>query len=603
MSKPKTVTRNTPRTVNVGFRRLSRNMFLASVGIAFTAGMLLGILLPVYMFRFSPNPEVSVSRQVDQQLDRLEPLTQIQSVTQASVVPSPVESDEIPEFLRPSDLERAGESHKGVLRNEVKEGQASQGDMFHSLTTSRLALTNDFLRQGQVAATGRKVSTPLAYFGHVVPSEQSLKSADGSLYFPKRKLNSETEGATNQGFRAVVGVENTKLYGSFAAKGNIIQDRQTTITLPPRPRWLSVNRKNRINISSNSIDDILPVYTTHPSFPVTPIPLRNQGFLRSNNDPETREIANIVNGIYWAEELERIIPNGFSDGVDSWCEFVNKTKVVKISEGCGRMQNRLVTFDNGNKSCCRYRQNNDQIQGEIFSFYLSRLLKIGNLPPSVLALIRGQEWQWEHVQSQLHLAQWNAEKPVVLTKFVDSLMPAFIPSAFRDKHRQLYPVAEDLFNKTVAELVELAQWSDLIVFDYLTANLDRVVNNMYNEQWNPEMMNSPTHNLAKHKQSGLLVFLDNESGLLHGYRLLEKYEHFHRSLLDSLCVFRRRTAQSIVELHRTKNTGELLKLSFLKYNPSLVDWLPFLPERSLKTLTNRINTVYNQIQKCEAMFN
>ncbi|XP_076311397.1 four-jointed box protein 1-like [Tachypleus tridentatus] len=596
MLKPKTVTRNTPRTVNVGFRRLSRNMFLASVAIAFTAGMLLGILVPVCIFRFSLNPS-----------DKVEPLTQSQSVTLPSVVPRPVESDEISEFLRPSDLAGAGESQKGDLRTDVKEGQATQGDMFHLLTTSRLALTNDFLRQGHVAATGRKVSTPLAYFGRVDPSEHSRKSTDQSLYLSKRKFNSEIQGTNNpdvnQDLGVIVGVESAELYGSFATKGYTIQDRHTTTTLPPRLRWLSVNRKDVVNISSNSVDDILPVYTTHVRFPVTPIALQNQGFLKSNNNPEPREIANIVNGIYWAEELERILPNGFSDGVESWCEFVNKTKIVKISEGCGRMQNRLVTFDNGNKSCCRYRQNNDQIQGEIFSFYLSRLLKIGNLPPSVLALIRGQEWQWEHVRSQLHLAQWNAEKPVVLTKFVDNLMPAFIPSAFRDKHRQLYPVAGDIFNKTVAELVELAQWSDLIVFDYLTANLDRVVNNMYNEQWNPEMMNSPTHNLAKHKQSGLLVFLDNESGLLHGYRLLEKYEHFHRSLLDSLCVFRRRTAQSIAELHRTKNTGELLKLSFLKYNPGLVDWLPFLPERSLKILKNRISTVYDQIQKCEAMFN
>ncbi|XP_076324194.1 four-jointed box protein 1-like [Tachypleus tridentatus] len=591
--------RNASGTLNIGVRRWTRSVCLASAGIAFTIGMLLGIFLPVYMFVSSPISGVTVSRKVGRQRSTVERLTQNQSVTQAPfhvVVPSPE--------IDPQNFGvRKGSKNRIDFGKEEKEDQ-----LYLRVKQNRLSLTND---QDNVFDNGGEKSPSTTYFANTDFSESYQKNKNRSVYFPTRTLKSENNGVTNsnliEGFIEVLHAETNKVTNSMPTEGQNARGGQTVTTVPhvrlltaAKQRsipWVSVPTENKISLG-NSVHSLSQTLAA-PAFPSLPIPVQNLGYSRS----EFRKVTNIVSGIYWAEELEKLIPSGFSEGVDSWHRFVNKTRIVKVSEGCGRMQNRLVTFDNGNKSCCRYRQNNDQIQGEIFSFYLSRLLNIENLPPSMLAVIRGQEWQWEHVLSQLHLAQWNVERPIVLTKYIDNLVPAFIPPAFRTKDRQLLPVAEDLCGKTLVELVELAQWSDLIVFDYLTANLDRVVNNMYNEQWNSEMMNSPTHNLAKHKQSGLLVFLDNESGLLHGYRLLDKYEHFHRSLLDSLCVFRRRTAKSIAALHKAKNIGELLKQSFLKYDPGMSDWLPFLPERSSKTLRKRIDTVYNQIRQCEERFN
>ena len=45
-----------------------------------------------------------------------------------------------------------------------------------------------------------------------------------------------------------------------------------------------------------------------------------------------------------------------------------------VEKGCGRMKNRLLHLEGGGRVCCRYRQNQDQIQGEVFSFYLSRAI-------------------------------------------------------------------------------------------------------------------------------------------------------------------------------------------------------------------------------------
>jgi four-jointed box protein 1 len=299
------------------------------------------------------------------------------------------------------------------------------------------------------------------------------------------------------------------------------------------------------------------------------------------------------------------MPAGFEDSeAESWRRFARKTPVVKVEEGCGRMQNRLLTFEDGTRSCCRYRQNTDQIQGELFSFYLGRLLGLKNLAPSSLALVRLREPLWSRVRPQLSLAQWSEERTVVLTRFIPYLEPAHIPLFLRTATRRLHPPDIMLSKDGVTPnmLSELAQWSDLILFDYLTANLDRVVNNLYNLQWNPAMMDAPAHNLAREPNSGLLVFFDNESGLLHGYRLLGKYEAYHRALLQSVCVFRRSTAEAIKRLHSKRNVGTLLQARFDAWDPEFRDFLPSLPDKSIKILNERIDNVYKQITRCERQY-
>jgi len=318
-----------------------------------------------------------------------------------------------------------------------------------------------------------------------------------------------------------------------------------------------------------------------------------------------RNHVELLDSIYWSPQVESQLPQGFSEAqLESWRDFVHNSTILKMEEGCGRMQNRLLTLSNETRACCRYRQNSDQIQGEIFSFYLSQILGIRNVAPSALNLVQVSGKQWAPVRQELSIAQWADEKPVVFTQFLENLSPANIPIPFRDSKRSLHPA--DILNSVnsmdVNSVSELAQWSDLIVFDYLTANLDRIVNNLFNFQWNPSMMDAPAHNLVKDPSTGLLVFLDNESGLLHGYRLLDKYEQYHRLMLDSLCIFRRSTAAAIKRLFREKNVGLRLKRMFQRSEPQLVDYLPMLPDRSIKILNLRIEVVHNQIVKCESLY-
>lgn len=314
----------------------------------------------------------------------------------------------------------------------------------------------------------------------------------------------------------------------------------------------------------------------------------------------------IEDGIYWGHKVENLLPKGFTTkDTDQWVRFVDQSMAVRLEPGCGRMQNRMVVFQDGTKGCVRYRQNLDQIQGEQFSFFLAQILQLPNLAPSTLSLVDLQAKTWKNLATEISAIQWNANRPIVVTKFIPDLNSANIPLGFRppDRHlNQQYIFEKNKTNpsKTMSDYVELAQWSDLVVFDYLTANLDRVVNNLYNKQWNVNIMEAPAHNLAR-KSDNLLVFLDNESGLLHGYRLLHKYEPYHSMLLDNLCIFRKQTISIIERLKREKNVGKLLVEMFVnktKGNSKIRDFLSPLPDKSIKVLNDRIEKVYAQVVQC-----
>ncbi|XP_013403766.1 four-jointed box protein 1 [Lingula anatina] len=362
--------------------------------------------------------------------------------------------------------------------------------------------------------------------------------------------------------------------------------------------------RQSVIISSQDQKPVKP----HGRQPSLEKPLLIDGHLLNNisltlaNRVIVENINDVVKGIYWSDRLEKVTPRFHDLEIENWKKFARNTKIVKLEEGCGRMQNRLATFIDATKACIRYRINTDQIQGEIFSYYLSKLLKIKNLPPSILGMVNSNKQQWEGVLKEIVLSHWYPDKVFVISQWINDLSPAYIPTDFREESRKLTPTKGVLKNKTVSELIELVQWSDLIVLDYLTANLDRVVNNMFNRQWNAHIMEGPAHNLEKSTRTGLLTFFDNESGLFHGYRLLDKYSHFHETLLNSLCIFRRSTAEIIEDLHENGDVSERLSAIFLLEEPDLQKWLPKIPQQNIKILKSRISDVYSRIQKCRAEY-
>ncbi|KAJ8343173.1 hypothetical protein SKAU_G00305020 [Synaphobranchus kaupii] len=309
----------------------------------------------------------------------------------------------------------------------------------------------------------------------------------------------------------------------------------------------------------------------------------------------------VEDGVFWSEQLEAQLPVGFTEEhTRDWRERTRGRPIVSLEPGCGRISNRLATFTDGTKACVRYGINADQVQGETLTYYLATLLGIPNLPPLTLSQLNLESEQWAAVKGSVASLQWGGKAIVSLTEWVANLTGVVTPAPLRQEGRGLHPLREELENKTLGELLELVQWSDLILFDYLTANFDRLVSNLFSLQWDSRVMERDTSNLHK-TPGGDLVFIDNEAGLVHGYRVLHMWEKYHSALMGSVCVFRKRTAQRVIELHRLKDARTRL-LQLYRESEPLAPELGFLSDEHAGILQNRIDRLYKHILHCKGKY-
>ncbi|XP_070591116.1 four-jointed box protein 1 [Erythrolamprus reginae] len=313
-------------------------------------------------------------------------------------------------------------------------------------------------------------------------------------------------------------------------------------------------------------------------------------------------------GVFWSQTLEAQVPPGFSaEETASWLRAAREARVVSLERGgCGRSSNRLARLSDGSRACVRYGINPEQIQGEALSYHLAGLLGIQErLPPLALSRVEARGGQWAEVRDELRGSHWAEGAVVSLARWVDNLTDVVAPAPWQAEAgvpgtgRRLQPLAAgELRGLRQAQLVELVQWSDLILFDYLTANFDRLVSNLFSLQWDPRVMHRATSNLHRAPNGGL-VFIDNEAGLVHGYRLLAMWDKYNEPLLRSVCVFREATAQRVRELHRLRNAAsELLRL--YRTREPLAEMVGFLSDQQAQMLQERVDFVHKHILHCKA---
>ncbi|XP_047453207.1 four-jointed box protein 1 [Mugil cephalus] len=309
----------------------------------------------------------------------------------------------------------------------------------------------------------------------------------------------------------------------------------------------------------------------------------------------------VENGIFWSGWLEDFLPAGFTEGyARAWRERARTYRVVKLEPGCGRISNRLATFADGTKACVRYGINADQVQGETLTYYLASLLGITNVPPLILSQLNSDSEQWAAVRTQIDGLHWSDRAVVSLTEWISNLTGVVTPAPLRQESAGLHPVLEELWNKTTPQLLELMQWTDLVVLDYLTANFDRLVSNLFSLQWDSRVMERDTNNLLRTAQ-GDLIFIDNEAGLVHGFRVLNMWEKYHNTVLSSVCVFRKRTAQRVAELHRRRDSRQKL-LELYRDSEPLSQELGFLSDEHAGILQDRIDRLYKHIIHCRGKY-
>ena len=132
----------------------------------------------------------------------------------------------------------------------------------------------------------------------------------------------------------------------------------------------------------------------------------------------------------------------------------------------------------------------------------------------------------------------------------------------------------------------------------------------------PAILHETIHNLAKSSKTESLWLLDNESAFLDAYSLLYgrggdsekngiRFQKFHQDMLETTCIFRRKTVNRLYALQKSADPAQLL-LKFVSDNePLFKTRLPTIHENSLfmKHFRQRVQNLWKWIRKCQLNVN
>lgn len=304
-------------------------------------------------------------------------------------------------------------------------------------------------------------------------------------------------------------------------------------------------------------------------------------------------------GVTWDSAMVRSIPQVFTaEGDKQFIDKAHRLKIINVTKGCSDYEKRMLILEDGTKVCSKHRINYQQLQSELYSFHLSRILNIYNIPPAVLVKIDYTTAQWQSVVSDANKAGLKHGMIVVLTQYVDHLLPTYIPELLQVKSDVLLPTNISLENTPDKTIHQLVQWTNLIVFDYITANSDRVMNALANLQWNPRVISMPVHNLYETSQ-GSIIFIDNESGFWLGYKLASESENHRRlqkSYITKICIVDSTVLHAIEEL--LDNGSDVLQKRVVEYDPISCRYIPMLQASIIDELENRLTFTLTSINSC-----
>lgn len=276
------------------------------------------------------------------------------------------------------------------------------------------------------------------------------------------------------------------------------------------------------------------------------------------------------------------------------------SRIVALKPKCGRMKNRMAIFADGTRACCRYRENQNELRGELYSYQLSRVLDTWNVPPATLVRLNYSSDQWRGVASMARAAGWRNGHNIVMTMYVDDLEPEYLPEQLKKKNGSL--TREVLSKLPESDRERLLQWSDLIVVDYLTGHSDRLFCNLINLQWTPSMLDKPIHNLARTTGSNSLVLFDNESSFWVGYGIARhnhKYYKLQREFEQRLCVFRESTVQALRSMSHASNPVSVIKNALRTSDSIGFVELGELPGKAWGEFRSRLSDLLLRVEECE----
>uniref|UniRef100_A0A915K381 Uncharacterized protein n=1 Tax=Romanomermis culicivorax TaxID=13658 RepID=A0A915K381_ROMCU len=283
---------------------------------------------------------------------------------------------------------------------------------------------------------------------------------------------------------------------------------------------------------------------------------------------------------------------------------------------CGRPDNGYGTFDEDIGSfCVRYRYPHDYlVSGEILAFYFAQYLGI-NVPCVIVERSTNLLQNFHNNHSNL---SWRNDVPVALIEWRDSLkvlpfysrsakIPLAILSAIRKNRTVNYGKVK---GKPYYQRLNIARWSGVIVFDFITGHHDRYTRLMDDAERRNDtnILTSVVPNVGVDKNGDFWLF-DNEPAFLDAYELLyalkndesKKFADFHKRILSSLCIFQKKLLVKISRLYQQDDPTDYLLNLARKYEPNLHilnlknDSRMLLVKRNFK---DRLGKVIEQAKKC-----
>ncbi|XP_013407271.1 uncharacterized protein LOC106171460 [Lingula anatina] len=292
--------------------------------------------------------------------------------------------------------------------------------------------------------------------------------------------------------------------------------------------------------------------------------------------------------IYWSTTVESMVPKGNTKTDIMKYLDVRKSEVLQVStpswNKCGRLPNQHVVFSNGMSACARYRDpHNKLVLGEVLSYYLAGLLGLDNVPIVVLSEVDSTVSQWQQQRKQIQQAHWKEGKIVAFIQWIDNLngersrvkMPYCLLNAFTS-HRVVDRNSPFLQTLSTSGLIHLLQWGEMIIFDYITGNYDRVASMQdgADKESKPSIMHENIRNLRRIPKTNKFWLIDNESGLFDAYDLMyrgaktdQRFQQFHEQTLKLLCIFRRRIVENIFDLLKNPNPEQTLLQYAINHEP------------------------------------
>lgn len=203
------------------------------------------------------------------------------------------------------------------------------------------------------------------------------------------------------------------------------------------------------------------------------------------------------------------------------------------------------------------------LQGELYSYYLNCYLDMWNAPPTALGCINDKDGNWVNISAEENDTTTLPRTCYIINPFVEDLnVNVYMP----DHHGK---VGLEEVATTPNEINHVLQWSDLVLFDFLSGHMDRLQDNLIIPHIDILIPIKTITNLAK-TSSGDLLLIDHEATFHTSYdkarsNPVDKSRQYH--FLKTVSVFRKHTVERMCILCSYNDPVENLEAYINDYDP------------------------------------